>query len=66
MFRQESYHQCTANVYFMMLNSLSLSLSADESVYVVNAGVRVSVVCVARPGDFKESSLSHHSVHPAA
>ncbi len=42
----------------------SISFSLDESVYVVDAGSGLSVVCAASGGDLEEPSLSDHPVHP--
>lgn len=46
------------------LFGLFLSFSLDESVYVVDAGSGLSVVCAAGGGDLEEPSLSDHPVHP--
>lgn len=42
----------------------SLPFPLDESVYVVDAGFGISVVCTAGGGDLEEPSLSDHPVHP--
>lgn len=42
----------------------SLPFPLDKSVYVVDAGSGLSVVCSAGGGDLEEPSLSDHPVHP--
>lgn len=48
----------------MVLHLFNLSFPLDESVYVVDAGSGLSVVCTAGGGDLEEPSLSDHPVHP--